>query len=115
MPSSSNSWSQSAFERQTGYDRLKQEFFPEGPCHPKVGCQPRALSHKTLIYCPIQVSLLPKETLDSAWELFENLEKRAEKATSMAAKSVNRNRVGHKKREFKPMQYATKNATRCPC
>jgi hypothetical protein len=75
----------SAFERQTAYDRLGKEFFPEGPCHPNV-------------------TELPLETLDSAWELFEKLEKRAEKATSMAAKSVNRNCVGHKKKDFRPMQ-----------
>jgi hypothetical protein len=80
--------SKSAFERQTAYDRLSRQLFPEGPCHPSV-------------------INLPEETLDSAWKLFETLEKRAEKATSMAAKSVNRNRVGYKKRQFNPLLYAT--------
>jgi hypothetical protein len=84
----------SAFERQSSYDRLAKTFFPEGPCHTKVAD-------------------LPEGTLDAAWEFFGQLEKRAEMATSMAAKSVNRNKVGYKKRDFRPMLYAIICATRC--
>ena len=82
----------SAFERQSAYDQLAKKFFPDGPCHTKV-------------------TNLPEETLDAAWEFFAKLEKRAEMATSMAAKSVNRNRIGFKKRDFKPMLYAIICAT----
>jgi hypothetical protein len=77
----------SAFERQSSYDQLAKKFFPDGPCHTKV-------------------TNLPEETLDAAWEFFGKLEKRAEMATSMASRSVNRNRTGFKKRDFKPMLYA---------
>jgi hypothetical protein len=52
----------------------------------------------------LQVIEVTEECLGSAWKLFEKLEMRVAEATSMAAKSVHRNKIGYKQKNFKPLR-----------
>lgn len=76
----------SAFDVATSYPDLAKKLFPDGACHPSIGA-------------------IPEETLCAAWALFESLEKGIAAATSLAAKSVNRNQVGYKRYNFRPLRW----------
>ena len=76
----------SAFDLATSYPDLGKKLFPDGACHPSI-------------------SEISEDILGAAWALFESLEKRIAAATSLAAKSVNRNQVGYKRYNFRPLRY----------
>jgi hypothetical protein len=76
----------SAFDLATSYPDLAKKLFPLGACHPLV-------------------SELPEQILSAAWALFESLEKCIAAATSLAAKSVNRNQIGYKRYNFRPLRW----------
>jgi hypothetical protein len=76
----------SAFDLATSYPELAKKLYPEGGCHPLI--------------CDI-----PEEILTAAWALFESLEEGIAAATSLAAKSVNRNTVGYKRYNFRPLRW----------
>lgn len=46
-----------------------------------------------------------EECLSSAWVLFERIEEGIAAATSLAAKAVNRNQIGYKRYNFRPLRY----------
>ena len=94
---------QSAFERASRFDILGKKYFPDGPlsCHSKV--MQRAFKRHLLIHCSAQVAEPSQDSLDSAWVTFESLETGIQNATSMACRSVNKNRVGYRKTAFKPL------------
>ena len=53
----------------------------------------------------VQVGEVTEDCLNSAWVLFESLEKGIATATSLAAKAVNRNQIGYKRYNFRPLRY----------
>ena len=53
----------------------------------------------------MQVGEVTEECLGMAWVTFESLEKSIAAATSSAAKAVNRNHIGYKRYNFRPLRY----------
>jgi len=53
----------------------------------------------------VQVGEVTEECLGMAWVTFESLENIIAAATSLAAKAVNRNQIGYKRYNFRPLRY----------
>lgn len=85
-PECTDASAMSAFDLATSYPELAKKLYPDGGCHPLI--------------CDI-----PEEILTAAWALFESLEEGIAAATSLAAKSVNRNTVGYKRYNFRPLRW----------